>query len=164
MLGTHALTSGPFGETYTCRPRDDEDLDTALAAAIDLLPADLYDGEPTPIDIDLEDELGEIVALQPRGGSVREGSFFLDRSKGLMQMLDGSGVPVTVRKGRSGNGIPEKHVRIISKLIPIRDAVREVLKAQETDRPWRDLQVRLRIAWSSFVRDFGPINLSLIHI
>ncbi len=164
VLGTHALTSGPFGETYTCRPRDDEDLDAALAAAIDLLPADLYDGEPTPIDIDLEDELGEIVALQARGGSVREGSFFLDLSKGLMQMLDGSAVPVIVRKGRSGDGIPEKHVRIISKLIPIRDAVREVLKAQEADRPWRDLQVRLRIAWSSFVRDFGPINHTVVSV
>ncbi|MBB5278207.1 N12 class adenine-specific DNA methylase/adenine-specific DNA methylase [Rhizobium rosettiformans] len=164
VLGTHALTSGPFGETYTCRPRDGEDLEAVLSAAIELLPADLYDGEPTPIDIDLEEELGEIVDLQPKGGTVREGSFFLDRSKGLMQMLDGSAVPVTVRKGRTGEGVPEKHVRIISKLIPIRDAVREVLKAQETDRPWRDGQVRLRIAWSSFVRDFGPINHTTVSI
>ena len=164
VLGTHALTLGPFGESYTCRPRDDEDLAAALAAAIDLLPADLYDGEATPIDIDLEDELGEIVDLQPRDGSVREGSFFFDRSKGLMQMLDGSAVPVTVRKGRSGDGIPERHVRIVSKLIPIRDAIREVLKAQEADRPWRDLQVRLRIAWSSFVRDFGPINHTTVSV
>lgn len=163
VLGTHALTSGPFGETYTCRRRG-EDLETALAAAIELLPSDLYDGEPTPIDIDLEDELGEIVDLQPKDGAVREGSFFLDRAKGLMQMLDGSAVPVTMRKGRSGEGVPEEHVRIISKLIPVRDAVREVLKAQETDRPWRDLQVRLRIAWSSFVRDFGPINHTVASV
>lgn len=107
MLGTHALTSGPFGETYTCRPRDGEDLETTLAAAIDLLPADLYNGEPTPIDFELEEELGEIVDLQPKDGTVREGSFFLDWSKGLMQILDGSAVPVTVRKGRSGDGVPE---------------------------------------------------------
>ncbi len=163
VLGTHALTSGPFGDAYTCRPRGD-DLENALAVAIDLLPANLYDGEPTPINIDLEDELAEIVDLQPKGGPVREGSFFIDRSKGLMQMVDGSAVPITVRKGRTGDGISEKHVRIISKLIPIRDAVREVLKAQETDRPWRDLQVRLRIAWSSFVRDFGPINHTTVSI
>lgn len=163
VLGTHALTSGPFGETYTCRSRGD-DLEAALAAAIDLLPADLYDGEPTLIDIDLEDELAEIVDLQPKGGPVREGSFFLDHSKGLMQMLDGAATSVIVRKGRTGDGISEKHVRIIRKLIPIRDAVREVLKAQETDRPWRDLQVRLRIAWSSFVRDFGPINHTTVSI
>ncbi len=164
VLGTHALTSGPFGETYTCLPRAGDDLETALTATIDLLPADLYDGEPTPIDIDLEDELGEIVDLQPKDRAIREGSFFLDRSKGLMQMLDGSAMPVTMRKGRSGDGLSEKHVRIISKLIPIRDAVREVLKAQEQDRPWKDLQVRLRIAWSSFVRDFGPINHTTVSI
>ncbi len=164
VLGTHALTSGPFGETYTCLPRAGDDLETALTAAIQHLPADFYDGEPTPIDIDLEDELGEIVDLQSRERAIREGSFFLDRSKGLMQMLDGSAVPVTVRKGRTGDGISEKHVRIISKLIPIRDAVREVLKAQEQDRPWKDLQVRLRIAWSSFVRDFGPINHTTVSI
>ncbi|MDO1585479.1 DEAD/DEAH box helicase family protein [Rhizobium oryzicola] len=164
VLGTHALTSGPFGETYTCRPRDDEDLEAALAAAIDLMPADVYDGEPTPIDMDLEDELAEIVDLQPKDGPVREGSFFVDRAKGLMQMLYGSAVPVVVRKGRKGDGMSEKHVRIISKLIPIRDAIREVLKAQETDRPWRDLQVRLRIAWSSFVRDFGPVNHTTVSI
>jgi len=164
VLGTHALTSGPFGETYTCLPRAGEDLEAALTAGIGLLPPDLYDGEPTPIDIDLEDELGEIVDLQPRDSAIREGSFFLDRSKGLMQMLDGSAVPVTMRKGRSVDGISEKHVKIISKLIPIREAVREVLKAQETDRPWRDAQIRLRIAWSSFVRDFGPINHTTVSI
>ena len=164
VLGTHALTSGPFGETYTCLPRVGEDLDAALAAAIDLLPAGLYDGEPTPIDIDLEDELAEIVDLRPKDSPVREGSFFVDRAKGLMQMLDSSAAPVVVRKGRSGDGIPEKHIRIISKLIPIRDAVRDVLKAQETDRPWRGLQVRLRVAWSAFVRDFGPINHTTVSI
>ncbi len=164
VLGSHALTSAPFGETYTCRPRAGEDLENALKAVVSLLPKGLYDGEPTAIDIDLEDELGEIVDLQPKDRTIREGSFFLDRSKGLMQMLDGAAVPVTVRKGRTGDGISEKHVRIISKLIPIRDAVREVLKAQEQDRPWRDSQVRLRIAWSTFIRDFGPINHTTVSI
>jgi N12 class adenine-specific DNA methylase len=49
-------------------------------------------------------------------------------------------------------------------LIPIRDAVREVLKAQEFDRPWKDAQVRLRIAWGAFVRDFGPINFTNVFL
>jgi len=164
VLGTHALTSGPFGETYTCRPHFGLGLEAALNAVTELLPEGIYDGEPTEIDTELEDELADIVDLQPRDGAIREGSFFLDRSKGLMQILEGAPVPVTVRKARSGDGISEKHVRIISKLIPIRDAVREVLKAQEQDRPWKDLQVRLRIAWSSFVRDFGPINHTTVSI
>lgn len=164
VLGTHALISGPFGETYTCLPRAAEELETALETAINRLPEGRYDGEPTPIDIDLEAELGEIVDLRPDNANIREGSFFLDNRHGLMQMSDGAPVTIVVRKGRSGDGISEKHVRIIRKLIPIRDAVRDVLKAQELDRPWRDLQVRLRIAWSSFVRDFGPINHTTVSI
>lgn len=164
VLGSHSTVSGPFGETYTCIAPADQDLEAVLGTAIARLPKGRYDGEPTPVDIELETELGDIVDLQPKDGGVREGSFFLDRSKGLMQMLDGAAMQVTVRKGRLGDGIPEKHIRIISKLIPIRDAVRDVLKAQEEDRPWRDLQVRLRIAWSSFVRDFGPINHTTISI
>ena len=164
VLGEHALTSGPFGETYTCRPRVGEDLETLLNAAIDRLPEDLYDGEPTEIDLDLEDDLAEIVDLRPDNAKVREGSYFTDNRQGLMQIVDGEPVEIKVRKARSAEGISEKHVRIIKKLIPIRDAVRAVLKAQETNRPWRDLQVRLRIAWSSFVRDFGPINHTTVSI
>ena len=164
VLGNHGLTSGPFGESYTCRPRAGEAPDAALMAAIALLPEDLYDGEPTAIDIDLEDELGEIVDLRPDNAKVREGSYFVDVRHGLMQVVDGAPVVVQTRKARSGEGISEKHVRMITKLIPIRDAVREVLKAQELDRPWRELQVRLRIAWSSFVRDFGPINHTTVSV
>lgn len=162
VLGDHALTSGPFGETYTCRRRASVDLEVALNAAISLLPEDRYDGEPSAIE--LEDELGEVIDLRPGKRQVREGSFFIDARHGLMQMVDRSPVPIKVRKGRTGEGLTEKHVRIISKLIPVRDAVREVLKAQEQDRPWKDLQVRLRIAWSSFVRDFGPINHTTVSI
>ncbi|MBX5173524.1 DEAD/DEAH box helicase family protein [Rhizobium sp. NZLR1b] len=164
VLGDHALTPGPFGETYTCLPRAGEDLEAALQEAILLLPEGRYDGEPTEIDIDLEAELGEIVDLRPDSRQVREGSFFVDSRRGLVQMVDGAPVEIKVRKGRTGDGILEKHVRIIKKLIPIRDAVRDVLKAQEQDRPWRDCQVRLRIAWSSFVRDFGPINHTTVSI
>jgi len=164
VLGDHALTSGPFGETYTCRLRDTDDLLGLLDAAVGRLPANLYDGEPTEIDLDLEEELAEIIDLRPGNANIREGSYFVDNRQGLMQIVDGQPVAIKVRKGRNGDGLAEKHVRIIQKLIPVRDAVREVLKAQETGRPWRDLQVRLRIAWSTFVRDFGPINHTTVSI
>lgn len=164
VLGTHTLTSGPFGETYTCRASAGVDLETALEAAISLLPQGRYDGEPTSIDIDVEDELGEIVDLRPGNEKVREGSFFIDNACGLMQMLDGEPIEIKRRKGRSTDGMSDKHVRVITKLIPVRDTIRAILKAQEQDRPWRDLQIRLRIAWSSFVRDFGPINHTTVSI
>ncbi|THK36767.1 lactate dehydrogenase [Ensifer sp. MPMI2T] len=164
VLGTHALTSGPFGETYTCLPRGNEDLASALSAAIMRLPQAIYDGEPTVVDFD-NDEVADHDGVDLSSGShLREGSFVFDKSRGLMQVIDGEAAAVKVRKGRSTDGIPGKHVRIIAKLIPIRDAVREVLKAQELDRPWKDAQIRLRIAWSSFVREFGPINHTIVSI
>ncbi len=162
VLGAHALTSGPFGEAYICLRRDGEDLAETLAAAVKLLPEAVYDGEPEAIDFDLDDTDDASETDLPSDRHVREGSYFFDKAHGLMQVLDGEPVAVRARKGRGAEGIPEKHVRIIRKLIPIRDAVREVLKDQELDRPWKDAQVRLRIAWSSFVRDFGPINFTTV--
>ncbi|TCM50685.1 N-6 DNA methylase [Rhizobium sp. PP-F2F-G48] len=164
VLGDHALTSGPFGETYTCQPRPDADLATALDDAILSLPEALYDGEPEPIDADDDADVTEPVRIGTvaDGATIREGSYLVDVRHGLMQIVDGIPVAVPTRRGRSGDGLPEKHVRIIRKLIPLRDALREVLKAQELDRPWRDAQVRLRIAWSAFVRSFGPINLTVV--
>lgn len=164
VLGEHALASGPFGEAYTCLRRESVDLETALAAAVGLLPEAVYDGEPEVIDSDLEEAGDSSNVDLPAERHVREGSYFFDKAHGLMQVLDGEPVAVKARKGRSAEGIPEKHVRIIRKLIPIRDAVREVLRCQELDRPWKDAQVRLRIAWSNFVRDFSPINFTTVSM
>ncbi|RWJ81360.1 MAG: lactate dehydrogenase [Mesorhizobium sp.] len=164
VLGTHALRRGVYGpdETYTCLPNDGEDLAAALAAAINHLPEAIYDGEPDVLDPELEEADDQDVVDLPSDRHVREGSYFFDKARGLMQVVDGQAMAVKVRKGRSSDGVPEKHVRIISKLIPIRDAVREVLKSQELDRPWKEAQVKLRIAWSNFVRAFGPINTTVV--
>lgn len=161
VLGTHATISGPYGEAYSCLPHPGVDLERALTAAISLLPEAIYDGEPDEIDHDAEDSADVVDAL-PEGTGVREGSFFVAKNTALVQMIDGAAVTITVRKGGASEGVPEKHARIIRKLIPIRDAVREVLKAQEFDRPWKPAQVRLRIAWSNFVRAFGPINTTVV--
>lgn len=161
VLGTHATIPGPYGEAYSCLPHPGVDLQRALTAAISLLPEAIYDGDPDEIDHDAEDSADVVDAL-PQGAGVREGSFFVAKNTALAQMIDGAAVTVTVRKGRASEGVPQKHARIIRKLIPIRDAVREVLKAQEFDRPWKPAQVKLRIAWSNFVRVFGPINTTVV--
>ncbi len=161
VLGRHAITSGPFGETYTCVPIGD-DLESRLNAAISQLPADIYDGEPSTIDFALEDEVADAMAERPDDPKVREGSYFIGEATALMQVVDGVAVAVEVRKGRSTDGIFAKHALIIRKLIPIRDAVRLILKLQERDQPWTQAQVSLRIAWSRFVREFGPINFTSV--
>ncbi|RUV67601.1 MAG: lactate dehydrogenase [Mesorhizobium sp.] len=161
VLGTHATTSGPFGETNTCLPRPGADLAQALSEAASLLPEAIYDGEPEAIYLDDDDIDGGGESL-PNAPVIREGSYFIASNTALMQMVDGVPVTVPLRKGRSADGVPDKHARIIRKLIPIRDAVREVLKAQELDRPWKPAHVKLRIAWSNFVRAFGPINTTVV--
>jgi N12 class adenine-specific DNA methylase/adenine-specific DNA methylase len=161
VLGRHATTSGPFGETYTCLPTVDN-LETSLNAAVDRLTTGIYDGEVASIDFDLEDEVADAMAERPDDPKVREGSYFIGKATALMQVVDGVAVPVEVRKGRSTDGIFAKHALIIRKLIPIRDAVRLILKLQERDQPWQKAQVSLRIAWSSFVREFGPINFTSV--
>ncbi len=161
VLGKHAIVSGQYGETYTCLPLGC-DLETALSEAIERLPAAIYGGEPESVDFEMEDEVADAMAERPDDPRVREGSYFIGKGTALMQVVDGLAVPVDVKKGRAGDGVFAKHARIIRKLIPIRDAVRSVLKLQERDLPWKPAQVSLRIAWSSFVREFGPINFTTV--
>ena len=162
VLGVHATTSGPFGEAYTCLPHPGVELEQALSAAICLLPEALYDGEPQTIDRGADNVIDGAAESLSDSSSIREGSYFIGKNIALMQMVDGAATTIVVRKGRSAEGVPDKHARIIRKLIPIRDAVREVLKAQEFDKPWKRAQVKLRIAWSNFVRAFGPINTTIV--
>lgn len=162
VLGEHGLRTGIYGaeETYTCLPRAGISLEAALSNTISLLPEGLYDGEPEPISSGVGGD-------DPSAGgnsnpTAREGSYFIGKNTALMQVVGGAAVTIVVRRGKGADGVPEKHARIIRKLIPIRDAVRDILKAQELDRPWKAAQVRLRVAWSSFVREFGPINFTTV--
>ena len=77
-------------------------------------------------------------------------------------MLDGTPRPVLVKSAGQKDGIFAKHARLIRGLIPVRDAVRAVLRAQEANEPWGTLQARLKTAYVSFTRQFGPINLTSI--
>lgn len=160
-LGKHAIVTGQYGETYTCLPLGN-DTEAALLEAVQRLPTRIYDGEAGLVDFELEDEVADGMAERPDDPKVREGSYFVGKATQLMQLIDGQPAPVEVKKGRAADGVFAKHARIIRKLIPIRDAVRSVLKLQERDQPWKQAQVSLRIAWSSFVREFGPINFTTV--
>ncbi|WP_421405380.1 N-6 DNA methylase [Agrobacterium fabrum] len=161
VLGRHAIGSGPFGETYTCLPGA-ADLEESLALAIQALPSNMYAGQAEPIAFEVDGDVADETGQPAQHSRVREGSYFIGKATALMQVVDGVDVPVHVRKGKSTDGIFAKHALIIRKLIPIRDAVRQVLKLQECDQPWQKAQVSLRIAWSAFVREFGPINFTTV--
>ncbi|HEV2673329.1 MAG TPA: N-6 DNA methylase [Aliidongia sp.] len=158
VLGRHARTTGPFGPTYSCLAHGEGDLEAALDRAF----ARIVTGVRAP----RAEPIGEQRAARPaigtaaEGAVIKEGSYvILDHA--LHQILDGTPTPVAIRQAGCA-GIPAKHARIIRGLIPVRDAIRELLRAQEAGVPWGAAQVRLRVAYGGFVRQFGPINLTSV--
>jgi N12 class adenine-specific DNA methylase/SAM-dependent methyltransferase len=158
VLGIHGWTTSPFGPVYTCRRRT-ETLEADLVGAIGRLPQGIH---RAPVD-----STAARPAASPRirvgtaaeGATVKEGSYVIAENR-LMQVIDGTPQPVAVKSGKGTGGIFAKHARIIRQMIPVRDALRDVLRAQLENQPWGAAQLRLRVAYGSFVRAFGPINLT----
>jgi len=80
----------------------------------------------------------------------------------LMQIVGGTATPVPVKTTRQDHGIQPKHARIIRGLIPIRDAGAADPARAGSRSAWTEWQQRLRVAHATFVRNFGPINLTTI--
>ncbi|MFZ6764978.1 lactate dehydrogenase [Pseudoroseomonas sp. WGS1072] len=164
-LGRHDSRAGPFGRTYACLPHRDSDLIADLNEAITRLPRNLY--QPTVATADDADNTSSLlpdlrIGTAAEKADLKEGSYFTGPEARLMQVLDGAPVEVPVRRPGIAAGMPARHARIIKALIPIRDALRAVLRAQAEDRPWQDAQRRLRSAYASFTAQFGPINLTTV--
>ena len=170
VLGEHAVRRGIYGPApaYTCRPRKNGmALEILLTEALDRLPAGIFtaSAESQPDDHS-DDEAGPVAraGTAADGATIKEGSYLLGKTGRLVQIVDGEPRPVAIKQGKSSGGILARDAKIIRALLPIRDAVREVLRAQAADQPWAEAQIRLRIAYSSFVRGFGPINHTVVSV
>ncbi|MDA8248133.1 MAG: helicase-related protein, partial [Rhodospirillales bacterium] len=170
VLGTHGLRRGVYGPvpTYTCCARAGEGaLEDLLDAALARLPADVFVPTAESASADTE-EANEDVTVRPgtaaEGATVKEGSYIVGKAGRLMQIAGGTAVPVPIKDGKTGDGLAPKAAKIIRALLPIRDAVRDVLRAQAADRPWTQAQVRLRVAYATFIRYFGPINHTVVSV
>ena len=153
VLGTHDRTSSPYGPVYTCKGETGDALKAALQAALHTLPAGIH----TP-DRSAMRRAGETAVRIPQNGTVREGSYLITKHC-LHQIIDGRPVQIAIKRGKAkGEGVSLRTAEIIECLIPIRDAVRQILRDQEANRPYADAQVALRRAYSRFLRNFGPIN------
>ena len=161
VLGEHAWTTSQYGPIYTCRPRSGLDLADALGRALALLSEGRRLPTPELPGADRPKAPRVVVGTAAEGATIKEGSYVLIGDV-LHQVVDGEPQPVAVKSATQKEGIFNKHARIIRGLIPVRDAVRAVLRAQEANEPWGTLQARLRTAYLSFTRQFGPINLATI--
>lgn len=181
VLGRHAIVSGQFGPTYSCLPREDEDLQDALVVAVlglhglqgDVAAKLLDEAFPDPVinpapefpvslpappAAPIERHISVRVGKAADGATIKEGSYFIAPDDDLYQVIDGVARRIQVKAGRGTPGMFASHAAVIRGLIPIRDAVREVLRAQEADRPWEAAQARLSAAYDAFTRRHGPIN------
>ena len=171
VLGAHAIRRGVYGPepAYTCRARPgDAPLQKLLKSALDKLPAGIF-VEST--DAATTDDPAEDEDVRPGtaadGATIKEGSYFVGKAGRLMQIVNGSPQLVAIREGKGAqgsDGITPKAAKIIRALLPIRDAIRDVLRAQAADLPWRDAQVGLRVAYSGFIRYHGPINHTIVSV
>ena len=166
VLGTHGQRRGIYGPgfSYTCRPiKDGPSIETQLDTALSRLPAAILPAAPSGSHDDPDDEPEAVrPGTAADGATIKEGSFVIGQGGRLSQILGGVAVPVSIKDGRSGEGISSKAAKIIRGLLPIRDAIRDVLRAQATGRPWAQAQVRLRCAYSGFIRYHGPINHTVV--
>jgi N12 class adenine-specific DNA methylase/predicted RNA methylase len=156
VLGSHGRTSSPYGPIYTCKGVPDGDLEAALAAALQALPRGIHQPRPERLRQPGEKARKIYFGGVADGATIREGSYLVVGHR-LHQIVDGIATEIAVKRGK-GEGIPVKSAHIIDAMIPIRDAVRAILRAQESNRPWAEHQVALRRAHTKFVRNFGPIN------
>jgi N12 class adenine-specific DNA methylase len=171
VLGAHAFKRGVYGPepTYTCRARPGAaPLQDLLKSALDRLPAGIFvpSQESVATDDPMDDE-DVRTGTAADGATIKEGSYFVGKAGRLMQIVNGSPEPVAIREGKGAQGsggITPKAAKIIRALLPIRDAIRDVLRAQASDKPWRDAQVRLRVAYSGFIRYYGPINHTVVSV
>jgi N12 class adenine-specific DNA methylase len=165
VLGTHAQRRGIYGPgfSYTCRPRPSASpIESMLREALDRLPSAIVTPPAEPTAMDDDDDAAVSAGTAADGATIKEGSFFIGKGGQLSQIVNGRPVVVAIRQGRGGDGITTRGAKVIRALLPIRDAVRDVLRAQVADRPFAEAQVRLRIAYSAFIRYFGPINHTVV--
>ena len=169
VLGTHGQRRGIYGPgwSYTCRPNPAAGaLEAQLDAAFARLPDNIFVPNPEALpDEDDQDFDGPVgVGRAADGATIKEGSYHVGQGGRLCQILAGESVQVAIKNGKTGDGISLKAAKIIRGLMPIRDAVRDVLRAQAAGKPWKEQQVRLRTCYSNFIRYYGPINHTVVSI
>jgi len=162
VLGTHAVAIGPHGPTYTVDPILGRDLDAALAEAIERLPRDI-DTPPALIPAPPASSGMATVptaTTAPEPGRCREGNYLVADDGALMQIVDGFAQPVRIKHKGRGEGMYRSHAQTVAALVPIRDAMRDILRAQVAGGDGAEAQRRLHRAYDMFVLSHGPINLT----
>ncbi|MBV2149926.1 lactate dehydrogenase [Sphingobium sp. AS12] len=168
VLGTHEWRSGQFGMEYSCAAAPDIDLPTMLVATLSAI-ASKHAGvfraaeRTTPLRERIDVTQNHDIGTAADEAAFKEGSYLV--SDGILhQIVGGAATRVGVKSGRGGAGLFPKHANIIKALIPIRDTVRAILRAQLNDQPYAGLQEKLLTHYKQFTNKHGPINRTVTSI
>lgn len=168
VLGRHGWRSGPFGTDYTCSAVSDVEVQAVLCATLSAI-AEEHRGiwQPAEQSAPLREkfDVAQPVAVGTAADEAefKEGSFFV--SDGVLhQIVDALPVVINVKAARGDPGLFAKHAAIIKGLIPIRDTVRAILRAQLNDLPYAALQQSLAAHYRQFTKKHGPINRTVTNI
>jgi N12 class adenine-specific DNA methylase len=161
VLGDHQWTSSAYGPTYGCKRRPGLDIEAALGAALETLAIGTCMPTPDLPKAGTARPVRVAVGTAAEGANVKEGSYLVIKGE-LHQVLDGQPLPVPVKSPTRKEGIPASDATVIRALIPIRDNVRAVIRAQEANESWGQSQIKLKVAYNTFLRVFGPINKTKI--
>ena len=150
VLGQEGYFDKLYKDRYAVHQVPGTDLPTDLRVAVDRLPKGVMEPAPTPEQRAIRD----LDATEKK-----DGSFYVKDGR-LMQYRGGAGREVQSRgKGVEGGLSTADRDRIV-KLIPVRDALRDVFKADlaRDTAAGQKARAALNKAYDSFVSFFGPIN------
>jgi N12 class adenine-specific DNA methylase len=161
VLGTWSRRNRLYGgDGYTLAATGD--LATQLAAAIERLPQGVYTAHPTA-----PAHLAPLrTPLPPLAPHLTEGSFFVTDDTTLMQIQQGTAVPVThgtTPLTAAGTLLGRR----LAALIALRDQARRVLRSQNEGWPEAQRQAArqaLTCVYDRFVATYGPINKTTVSI
>lgn len=152
MLGEMG-TGGLHGRTETTLRGNFSE--SALAAALEKLPADIVKPAATTQSAAFEPIS---IANFPEAGTVKDGALFISED----------GKPFT-REGDTmrPSKLAPKKLSLLKALLPVRDALRTLLRTQATrkvdDAALAKLQASLTKEYDGFVKKYGPISSRAVH-
>jgi N12 class adenine-specific DNA methylase len=138
------------GERYAVRPTPGMDVPAALNEALARLPENIMTEAPSP---------KELAELDFSRDERKDGSFYEAPDGTLMQYRDGAGRPVARRGAGVEGGRTSAEMKLIRELVPIRDAMRAVYRA---DLGGGEEAIAARTefnrVYDEFVSRRGPLN------
>jgi len=156
VLGEHSMTGSMYrANEYTVEPRAGEDIEQAFAKAVQSLPEGIYNPERGT-----KADKAKVIERDFNPTNRKEGGLYLSEDGTLMQVENGSGVPVTKRKSADGKktiDLSAKQIGWLKDYVGLRDALKQAQYDQLNDGDWQASLKALNDVYDKFVKKHGQI-------